>query len=91
MENGPTHTELRLDSDGVPYILEIGARVGGSGVSHAIVESATGVDFFAEAFAVALGRRPGSFGAPAPGYVNAAGNYISPLPRKRRNPRDPRS
>lgn len=78
VENGPTHTELRLGSDGVPYILEVGARVGGSGVSHAIVQSATGVDFFAEAFAAALGRRPGSLEGAAPGYANAAGNYIVP-------------
>lgn len=78
VENGPTHTELRLGSNGLPYILEVGARVGGSGVSHSIVESATGVDFFAESFAAALGCRPDSLEGAAPGYANAAGNYIVP-------------
>lgn len=78
VERGPTHTELRFGSDGVPYILEVGARVGGSGVSHTIVESSTGVDFFAQAFAAALGRHPGSLDAAEPEYMNAAGNYIVP-------------
>ena len=76
VDNGPTHTELRLGADGVPFILEIGARIGGSGVSHTIVESATGVDFFAEAFATSIGRRPDTFEDVAAGYTKASGNYI---------------
>lgn len=42
---GPTHTELRLDERGRPRVLEVGARIGGSGVCHHIVESSRGIDF----------------------------------------------
>ena len=37
IHQGPAHTELRLDKDGTPYVIEVGARIGGSGVSHYIV------------------------------------------------------
>jgi ATP-grasp domain-containing protein len=42
---GASHSELRLRSDGTPVLLEIGARMGGSGTVHYLVETATGVDF----------------------------------------------
>ncbi|WP_429237045.1 ATP-grasp domain-containing protein [Aeromonas salmonicida] len=43
--NGPGHCELRLSADGTPYILEIAARIGGSGCAHFNVEASTGIDF----------------------------------------------
>jgi hypothetical protein len=46
LRDGPSHTEMRLAPGGNPYIIEIGARVGGSGVSSFIVEASTGVDLF---------------------------------------------
>jgi ATP-grasp domain-containing protein len=42
---GASHSELRLRADGTPVLLEIGARMGGSGTVHFLVETATGVDF----------------------------------------------
>ena len=45
---GPAHCELRLRNGTVPYILEIGARVGGSGTCHFMVETATGVNYLGE-------------------------------------------
>jgi biotin carboxylase len=42
---GASHTELRLRADGSPVLLEIGARMGGSGTVHYLVETATGIDF----------------------------------------------
>jgi biotin carboxylase len=42
---GASHSELRLRADGSPVLLEIGARMGGSGAVHYLVETATGVDF----------------------------------------------
>jgi predicted ATP-grasp superfamily ATP-dependent carboligase len=42
---GASHTELRLRADGTPVLLEIGARMGGSGTVHYLVETATGIDF----------------------------------------------
>jgi biotin carboxylase len=55
--DGPTHTELRLRGD-TPYLLETGARVGGSGISHYVAQQVTGVDYAAEAFRICAGRRP---------------------------------
>jgi hypothetical protein len=78
IDSGPTHTELRLDADGTPHILEIGARIGGSGVSAALVSAATGIDFFAEVLAAATGRRPSVFDHETTSVVQAAGNYIVP-------------
>lgn len=45
IEFGASHSELRLRADGTPVLLEIGARMGGSGTVHFLVETATGVDF----------------------------------------------
>jgi biotin carboxylase len=42
---GASHSELRLRADGSPVLLEIGARMGGSGAVHYLVDTATGVDF----------------------------------------------
>jgi D-alanine-D-alanine ligase-like ATP-grasp enzyme len=42
---GPSHTELRLDGEGRPRVLEVGARIGGSGVCHHIVAASRGVDY----------------------------------------------
>ncbi|WP_305840204.1 ATP-grasp domain-containing protein [Photobacterium leiognathi] len=45
LNNGPGHCELRLSPDGTPYILEIAARIGGSGCAHFNVEASSGIDF----------------------------------------------
>ncbi|HEY1914926.1 MAG TPA: ATP-grasp domain-containing protein [Streptosporangiaceae bacterium] len=42
---GASHTELRLRADGSPVLVEIAARMGGSGTVHYLVETATGIDF----------------------------------------------
>lgn len=42
---GATHSELRLRANGSPVLLEIGARMGGSGTVQYLVETATGIDF----------------------------------------------
>lgn len=78
--DGPTHTELRLRGGVTPYLLEMAARVGGSGVSQYIVSHVTGVDFAAQALRIAVGLPPeplpasGRAGMPEP--IGAAGNYI---------------
>ncbi|MFE9634584.1 ATP-grasp domain-containing protein [Streptomyces sp. NPDC006463] len=56
--DGPAHTELRLRGGVRPYLLELGARVGGSGVSHYIAEHVTGADLAADALRVAAGLAP---------------------------------
>lgn len=79
VSDGPTHTELRLRHGHRPCLLELGARVGGSGVSHYIAEQVTGVDLAAEALRIAAGLPPLTFtpgGPPSP--QGAAANYIVP-------------
>ncbi|MFF7364675.1 ATP-grasp domain-containing protein [Streptomyces sp. NPDC008125] len=88
--DGPTHTELRLRGGVTPYLLEMGARIGGSGVSHYIASGVTGIDFAAQALRIAAGIAPGPLGSEPPGPatlsgserpsepVGAAANYIVP-------------
>jgi hypothetical protein len=74
---GPVHTELRVHPDGTPFVFDIGARIGGSGVSHFVVEHSTGIDFAGNALRVALGRSPVGL-VDQPATVAHAGNYIVP-------------
>ncbi|MEU8828054.1 ATP-grasp domain-containing protein [Streptomyces sp. NPDC048636] len=76
--DGPTHTELRLRGGERPYLLELGARIGGSGVSQYIVQHVTGLDFAADALRIAAGLPPVSFGGGTPAATGAAANYIVP-------------
>lgn len=79
VSDGPTHTELRLRHGHRPHLLELGARIGGSGVSHYIAEQVTGIDLAAEALRIAAGLAPLTFtpGGPA-SPRGAAANYIVP-------------
>jgi len=80
VSTGPTHTELRLRSGRTPHLLELGARIGGSGVSHYITQHVTGVDLAAEALRIAAGLAPQlatSADTVQPTGVCAA-NYIVP-------------
>ncbi|ALO06661.1 LigA protein [Streptomyces venezuelae] len=77
--DGPTHTELRLRGGVTPYLLEMGARIGGSGVSHYIASGVTGIDFAAQALRIAAGIASEPLGSgPLPTPVGAAANYIVP-------------
>lgn len=44
LQNGPAHTELRLGAGDQPFILDIGARIGGSGASGVVVYNSWGID-----------------------------------------------
>ncbi|MFG2986275.1 ATP-grasp domain-containing protein [Streptomyces sp. NPDC048258] len=87
--DGPAHTELRLRGGARPYLLELGARVGGSGVSHYIAEHVTGADLAGDALRIAAGLAPTSVtdsltrsGSGSPTRLaratGAAANYIVP-------------
>ncbi|MFJ8018051.1 ATP-grasp domain-containing protein [Streptomyces sp. NPDC096339] len=76
---GPTHTELRLRGGSTPYLLEMGARIGGSGVSHYIAGHVTGIDFAAQALRLAAGLPPTvTLREGLAEAVAAAANYIVP-------------
>uniref|UniRef100_A0AAU2JNB6 ATP-grasp domain-containing protein n=1 Tax=Streptomyces sp. NBC_00049 TaxID=2903617 RepID=A0AAU2JNB6_9ACTN len=77
--DGPAHTELRLRGGRHPYLLEMGARVGGSGASHYVAAHVSGVDLAADALRIAVGLAPESFAPDAPRPAGAAAaNYIVP-------------
>ena len=77
--DGPSHTELRI-RDGVPYVLEIGARLGGAGVSHFMAREACGrrlVRLVAENLLNgSAGRRQP---APGPHYVATSACWVVPV------------
>lgn len=75
---GGAHVELRLDAREQPYVIEIGARIGGSGVSHFVVEQGTGVSFAKLCMHAALGVPTPSLPEVLPTNKVAA-NYIIPL------------
>lgn len=78
---GPAHTELRLRGGVRPYLLELGARIGGSGVSHYIAEHVTGVDLAGDTLRIATGLAPCSVPDSPTRLVRATGaaaNYIVP-------------
>lgn len=78
LTHGPGHCEMRVTADGTPYILEIGARVGGSGSCHFVVEQSTGFDFFGAQLKQALGERLENVPS-VPQPIGFASNYIVPL------------
>jgi biotin carboxylase len=80
LTNGPGHCEMRLDSHGQPVILEIGARIGGSGCAHFNVEGSTGIDFSNLWFSYLTGDMPEHMWPPqADQSGRAASSWILPL------------
>jgi biotin carboxylase len=75
---GAAHVELRLDAKEQAYVIEIGARIGGSGVSHFVVEQSTGVSFAALCMQAALGLPTPALPDVLPA-AKVAANYIIPL------------
>lgn len=77
--DGAAHTELRLDQDNKPYVIEIGARIGGAGISSYIVHESTGINLMRltieNAFYQLTPER-----IPNPIHADrVAGNYIIPV------------
>jgi ATP-grasp domain-containing protein/L-aminoacid ligase-like protein len=80
LRDGPGHCELRLNAKGEPVILEIGARIGGSGCAHLNVEASTGIDFSNLLFCWVTGHMPASIWPPVPDRSGkAASSWILPL------------
>jgi biotin carboxylase len=80
LTNGPGHCELRLNTQGVPYILEIGARIGGSGCAHFNVEASSGIDFAGLCFKWLSGTLSNTQWPPSTNtQQGAATSWIMPL------------
>ena len=57
IENGPSHTEIIVTSDG-PKIVELGARLGGDNITTHLAPLSTGVDMVRACIKIALGEKP---------------------------------
>ena len=56
IENSPSHTEIKLNSRGELYIIEIGARLGGDFITSDLVRLSTGYDMVKGTIELAVGR-----------------------------------
>ena len=77
LDNCAAHAELKL-MDGEPYLMEIGARLGGDFISTELTHLSTGVDMVAAAIDVALGIEPDLKPKEAPKGVCI--RYFTPKP-----------
>ena len=57
LDNCAAHCELKIQ-DGQPYLMEIGARLGGDFITTALTPLSTGIDMVGAAISVALGEAP---------------------------------
>lgn len=55
---GASHSEFKVDEDGVVRIIEIGARMGGDCIGSDLVKISTGYDFLKLTIEAALGNEP---------------------------------
>lgn len=58
IENSASHTELKIDGNGVIRIIEIGGRMGGDCIGSDLVRYSTGYDFVKMVIQVACGEAP---------------------------------
>ena len=61
IEYGASHTEIKIDDNGVIKIIEIGGRMGGDFIGSDLVHISTGFDFVKAVIDVAVGTKPKSF------------------------------
>lgn len=72
IENSPSHTEIKLNSRGELYIIEIGARMGGDFITSDLVRLSTGYDMVKGAIELAVGK----FKVPQMGEMSYSGVYF---------------
>ena len=58
IENGASHTELKIAEDDSIVLIEIGGRMGGDFIGSDLVELSTGVDFVEAVIRIAMGEKP---------------------------------
>lgn len=57
LENGPSHTEIKVTADG-PKVVELAARLGGDFITSRLVPLSTGVDMVGASVLLACGEEP---------------------------------
>lgn len=72
IENSAGHTEIKMDAYGVPYVIEMGPRMGGDYISSDLVRLSTGYDFVNGVLQVATGQ----FVEPVFGKQRKSGVYF---------------
>lgn len=58
IENGASHSELKIDASNNIKIIEIGARMGGDCIGSHLVQYSTGYDYIKMVIDIALGKQP---------------------------------
>lgn len=58
IQNGASHTELKISESGRVSLIEVGGRMGGDFIGSSLVKWSTGVDFVRAVLQVALGEAP---------------------------------
>ena len=61
IQNGASHSELKIAPDGRIMLIEIGGRMGGDFIGSDLVYLSTGFDFVKAVIQIALGERAGVF------------------------------
>lgn len=72
IENSAGHTEIKMGVNGVPYVIEMGPRMGGDYISSDLVRLSTGYDFVKGVLEVATDQ----FVAPVFGESKCSGVYF---------------
>ena len=58
LENGASHSEIKIDENGIIKIIEIGGRMGGDCIGSDLVWYSTGIDYVKAVIDVACGKEP---------------------------------
>lgn len=58
IENGASHTEIKVDDSGKIWFIEIAGRMGGDFIGSDLIQNSTGIDNLANIIRVALGEEP---------------------------------
>lgn len=74
IENGASHSELKIDDKGKIKLIEIGARMGGDFIGSHLVNISTGIDFVENVIRIALGEKPSLKAKSKP--LNAAVRFV---------------
>ena len=58
VSDGASHTEFKIDTDGIVHLIETGSRMGGDCIGSDLVRLSTGIDYVKNVILIALGETP---------------------------------